>query len=439
MSGSAPPEALEVRPPGPFDAEIVPPGSKSVTNRVLPLAAIAHGASVIRGWLDAEDTALMTAAVRACGATVERSPGGELVVVGLAGPLRPAPGTRLEVGTAGTVARFLTALLAASEGQVTLDGSPRMRERPMADLVRALEVLGASFDFHGVPGALPFVLRGAGAVAPRGPLVLERPPSSQFVSALLLLGPLLAAPLELVLPGGTPARPYVDMTLQVLTRFGVEAGWSDPQRLRVEPGPATATDFLVEPDASGATYPMAAAAIFGGKVRIPGLGSASLQGDAAFVQVLERMGAIVSQTADTTVVSGAGWLRGAQLDLSQMPDTALTAAVVALWAVGPTRIHGVEVLRHHESDRIAAAAVELRKLGAVVEERPDGLSIEPPAGGPRRGVRVSTYRDHRMAMAFALAGHVTIEDPACVNKTYPGYFNELGRLGMVDGMPRSLG
>ncbi|KIG12632.1 5-Enolpyruvylshikimate-3-phosphate synthase [Enhygromyxa salina] len=427
------------RPPGPIRATLRPPGSKSLSNRALLLAAIARGTTRIEGCLDADDTVLMLACLDRLGITVRRT--GLEIADGLelGGDPRVGAATgepSLDVGTAGTVARFLTATLAGARepgwDAVIVDGSPRMRERPMNALLAALTELGARFEWRGTPGALPLrVLGGRGLSG--GRIVLERPASSQFVSALLIAGCSALGPVRIELREGTPARPYVDMTLAVIESFGGSAGWSeDGAALVVEPRALQACPrYVVEPDASAASYLLTLPLIWGGEVTIPELGSASLQGDAAFCRVLERFGANVEQAPDSTTVRGGAALRGQELDLTDMPDMTLTAAVLALFASGPTRIRGVEVLRHHESDRLAAGATELRKLGAEVVEHEDGLDIEPPANGPRRGVAIDTYLDHRMAMAFAMVGEVQIHDPRCVDKTFPRYFEVLAQLGFV--------
>lgn len=425
------------RPPAPITARLRPPGSKSLSNRALLLAALASGRSRVEGCLDAEDTQLMLACLAKLGVEVELC--GAALSEGLelegSATLGTAEGTpELFVGTAGTVARFLTAALAGvrapSWSAVAVDGTPRMRERPMSELLDALTQLGAGLIHEGQPGALPLrVLGGAGLRG--GELVMERPASSQFVSALAIAACLGDAPLDIVLRSGTPARPYVDMTLAVIEAFGGSARWvEDGVRLRVEPRELVACNYVVEPDASAASYLLALPAIWGGEVTIPDLGVDSLQGDASFHRVLERFGAEVEQTASYTRVRGGGALRGIELELGDMPDTTLTAAVVALFAEGPTKLRGVEVLRHHESDRLSAGATELRKLGARVVEHEDGLDIEPPAEGPTPGVRIGTYLDHRMAMAFAMVGEVEIDDPGCVAKTFPRYFEVLAGLGM---------
>jgi 3-phosphoshikimate 1-carboxyvinyltransferase len=433
------------RPPGPICATLQPPGSKSLSNRAILLAAMAKGRTRIEGCLDADDTRRMLDCLERLGLELRRT--GASLADGLeidGNPRldwvsRASHMPVLEVGTAGTVARFLTAALAAAASPsweaVVVDGSARMRERPMESLLDALIELGARVEFLGQVGALPVrVLAGPGLAG--GRIVLERPASSQFVSALLIAGCLARGPLSIELREGTPSRPYVDMTLALIEAFGGAAGWTiDGGELHVEPRALrSCARYVVEPDASAASYLLALPAIWGGGVTIPALGRASLQGDAGFARVLERFGAQVEQSEDRTTVRSTASLRGVELDLSDMPDVALTAAVVALFAEGPTRIDGVEILRHHESDRLAAGATELRKLGAEVVEREGGLEIFPPAGGPKPGVRIDTYLDHRMAMAFSLVGDVVIADPRCVDKTFPEYFEVLARLGMITGM-----
>jgi 3-phosphoshikimate 1-carboxyvinyltransferase len=437
MSGQ---ETVTVRrPPGPIHATLQPPGSKSISNRALLLAAMADGHTRIEGCLDADDTRRMIDALERLGFELHRFGPTLADGLGIDGDPRMGRGgrtQRIEVGTAGTVARFLTAVLAAAASpgweSIVVDGSARMRERPMEGLFEALIELGARLSFLGQVGALPVrVLAGPGLAG--GRIVLERPASSQFVSALLLAGCLARGPVTIELREGTPSRPYVDMTLAMIEAFGGAARWTiDGVELYVEPRTLRGcARYVVEPDASAASYLLALPAIWGGEVTIPALGRASLQGDAKFAEVLERFGAQVEPLEDRTTVRGASRLRGVDLDLSDMPDVALTAAVVALFAEGPTRIDGVEILRHHESDRLAAGATELRKLGGQVVEHEGGLEIVPPVGGPKPNVVIETYLDHRMAMAFSLVGDVVIADPRCVDKTFPEYFEVLTRLGMV--------
>lgn len=432
------PETVRLRrPAGPLHASLRAPGSKSLSNRALLLAALAEGCTRIENCLDADDTRLMIACLERLG-YVPRRLDGALLIDGNARLGLLGGDIELEVGTAGTVARFLTAALAAVAGprwtSVRVDGSARMRERPMEGLLEALEQLGGRFEWLGVTGALPLrVLAGGGLAG--GTIVLERPASSQFVSALLIAGCLGRKPLDIVLREGTPSRPYVDMTIAVIEAFGGVATWRvDGRELWVEPRPLRASArYVIEPDASAASYLLALPVIWGGAITVADLGADSLQGDAAFVHVLERFGAEVARSRDATSAGRAPGtrLRGIDVDLTDMPDVALTAAVVALFCEGPTSLRGVEILRHHESDRLHAAATELRKLGAEVIERADGLDITPPRGGPKPGVTVDTYLDHRMAMAFSLVGDVEIADPRCVDKTFPAFFEVLAGLGMV--------
>ncbi len=423
---------IRVRPPAtPVCATLSPPGSKSLTNRALILAALASGRSTLRGCLDSEDTQVMLRALERFGlAPVVNH---DHTVVSLSGnggapDALAEPALAIEVATAGTAARFLTAVLAAAPLVTRVDGSPRMRERPMEGLLAALREQGATIVNLGHDDLLPIEIHGARLRG--GEIRLQRPPSSQFISALILAAALADAPTRIVLEQGTPARPYVDMTLVALRDFGGDADWDGPDTITIRPSPLRARDYTVEPDASAASYLLALPAIFGGSVTVRALGRSSVQGDARFCEVLARMGAATRQDADSTTVTGTGSLHGAVLDLTDMPDMTLTAAVLALHARGRTEIHGVEVLRHHESDRLAAGACELRKLGAIVEELPGGLIIDPPAQVTQH-VAIDTYLDHRMAMAFSLAGHVEIRDPACVAKTFPRYFEVLAGLGMI--------
>lgn len=427
-----PSPSIRVRPPtGPVSATLSPPGSKSLTNRALILAALASGRSTLRGCLDSEDTRVMLTALGRFGLAPEVSDERRIVtLIGKGGPPDTlADDSRaIDVGTAGTAARFLTAVLAASPLRSRVDGSPRMRERPMEGLLAALREQGASIVCLGADELLPIEIHGSRLHG--GVFRLPRPPSSQFISALILAATLAEGPTRIVLEQGTPARPYVDMTLVTLRDFGGDADWDGSDAIVIRPAPLHARDYAIEPDASAASYLLALPAIFGGRVTVPALGRASVQGDARFCDVLARMGAAVEQDAHSTTVTGTGSLHGVVLDLTDMPDMTLTAAVLALHARGRTEIHGVEVLRHHESDRLAAGAHELRKLGAEVNELPGGLIIDPPAQ-VNHHVAIDTYLDHRMAMAFSLAGEVEIRDPACVAKTFPRYFEVLAGLGMI--------
>lgn len=420
-------QVIQLQPPADLDWTLPLPGSKSITNRALLFAAVARGTSSLSGWLDADDTRHMRACLSKLGVTVDEH-GDTLVVRGAGGRFSSDDAPELFVGTAGTVARFLLPALAGSNVAATMDGTPRMRERPMAMLLDGLRSMGAQVACLGEDGFLPVRLATTDGLR-GGEVRLTRPASSQFVSGLAVAATFAQGPVDIVLEQGTPARPYVDMTLRVLDSFGGCAGWNG-DTLHVEPSSLQGLTYAIEPDASAASYPLTLAAIHGGKATAQ-LGSASMQGDARFPDVLERLGARVLQTETRTVVEGTGALQGGAFDLTDMPDMTLTLAVAALHAKAPTHIRGVEILRHHESDRLAVAATELRKLGAEVDEHDDGLTIRPPSGGVRSGVEIDTYDDHRVAMAFAMVGHVGIRDPKCVGKTYPDYFNHLQQTGMV--------
>ena len=434
---------LQLKAPAALDAEVSPPGSKSLTNRALLLAALARGRTRLSGLLLADDTQSMRTCLERLGVSIRERDPTTLEVDGCGGTFAPPTGDGpLYAGSAGTVARFLAAVLAAQSAgtreAVELDASPQMRARPMGQLLDALREQGAEIRCLEAEGHLPIAI-GPNSPLRGGEVAFSRPASSQIVSAMLLAAGLSEEPMRVMLREGTPARPYVDMTIRLLVHFGGLARWESGTVIAVEPRELMARDYAVEPDASSASYFLGLAAIHGGEVAIRGLGFRSLQGDAAFCRVLERMGADVEQTETITRVRGNGRLRGIEVDMGEMPDMALTLAVAALFAEGSTAIRGVEVLRHHETDRLAAATRELRKLGATVEERVDGLLIEPPNAGLKLGVSIDTYDDHRVAMAFSMVGDVAIRDPGCVAKTFPDYFGELERLGMVATTPDRVG
>jgi 3-phosphoshikimate 1-carboxyvinyltransferase len=426
--------SVKLAPPSALDAEVCPPGSKSLTNRALLLAALARGETQLSGVLVADDTRNMRLCLERLGVSISEKDSTHLAVTGRAGAFgAPAGAEPLYAGAAGTVARFLTAVLASRPGEtkeaLEVDAAPQMRERPMGQLLDLLCEQGAALRCLGKEGHLPVAIEPTSSLR-GGEVCFSRPASSQLVSAMLLAASVAERPTRVILREGTPARPYVDMTIRVMEHFGGSAHWDGEDVIVVDPRPLVARDYAIEPDASSASYFFGLAAIHGGTVQIPGLGSASLQGDARFCQILSRMGAAVEQTETLTRVTGGSRLQGIDVDLSPMPDMTLTLAVAAVFAEGPTTIAGVEVLRHHETDRLAAAARELQKLGAAVEERPDGLMIVPPGRGPKTGVAIDTYDDHRMAMAFSMVGDVVIRNPACVAKTFPGYFEALAGLGM---------
>jgi len=422
------PERITVRPRGPLDATVRVPGSRSLTNRALLAAALAEGESTLSGALESEDTEAMRDCLDALGVAIE-SCGNVFRVVGRGGRLA-APTRTLDVRYSGTTARFITAAATLAAGPSRIDGEPRMRERPIADLVHALVQLGAAVTIEGQHGCPPLVVAGGGL--PGGAAVIDGSRSSQFVSGVLLAAPCADHDVTLKLDGGVlVSRPYVEMTLAVMRAFGAEAAWHGEDALHVSTRPYRARAYPVEPDASSAAYPFAAAAIAGGRVRVEGLPAGSAQADLHFLDALEAMGCRVRREPTGCEVHGPETLRGVDLDANHFPDAAMALAVVALFADGPTRIRNVGNLRIKESDRLAALETELRKLGAGARASADALVVEP-APGVYRGVALDTYEDHRMAMALALAGlripGVEILDPGCVRKTWPDYFEALERL-----------
>jgi 3-phosphoshikimate 1-carboxyvinyltransferase len=419
-----------IAPRGLLDADVRVPGSKSISNRVLLLAGLAEGTSELTGVLESDDTLVMARALRALGAEVSGA-GAELSVVGTGGRPR-VPEATLDIHASGTAARFLTAALALVPGECVLDGVPRIRQRPIGELVDALRALGVDVVAQSPGGCPPVRARGGAPFG--GEIEIDASRSSQYVSALLQIGPYATRPLTLRLRDGVLAsRPYVDVTLQVMREFGANAGWRDAATLEVEPGrPYRGRALHVEPDASTAAYFFAAAAIAGGRVRVQGLPGDSAQADMGMLAILERMGCEVSRGADGVEVRGRGGpLEPVEVDMNAMPDAVLALAVTALFARGTSTIHNVAHLRIKESDRLAALGSELQKLGAEVVVGADSLRITPPAA--LHGAEIATHDDHRMAMAFALAGlrvpGVHILEPGCVSKSWPQYFDAFDALG----------
>lgn len=409
---------------GGFDVELDLPGSKSITNRYLLLAALASGTTTLRRVLVADDVDAMLDCVRALGAEVVMSADATVAsVVGTAGNL--AVSGSVNARQSGTTARFIAPVLALSAGPWELDGAAQLRARPMADLFIALERLGAHVVASGAEMSLPVLIKGP--IASRRASVAGSV-SSQFLSGLLLAAPLVDEGLEIEVDGALVSRPYVDMTVAAMRRFGASVIDNDTRFVVAGTG-YRAQDLDIEPDASSASYFFGAAAALGGTVRVSGLGRSSLQGDLGFVDVLESMGATVSRGEDFTEVSGHGELRGVDVDLSGLSDTVPTLAVVAALANGPTRITGVGFIRNKESDRIGGVVNELRRCGVDATEESDGLVIRP---GGAHGAVIRTYDDHRMAMAFSILGlavdGVVIEDPSCVDKTFPSFFEVLDEL-----------
>jgi len=421
-------EVLELKAAAGARGHVRLPGSKSISNRVLLLAALAAGETTVRGLLDAEDTRVMREALERLGVPItERA---EALTVKGAGGVFQEKKADLFLGNAGTALRPLTAALALAEGEYFVCGVPRMHERPIGDLVEALRAIGARIDYRGKPGFPPLAIHPA-KVRVAGPVPLKGDVSSQFLSALLMALPLTGADAIIEVRGELISRPYVEITLNVMRRFGIAVARDGESRFRIPGARYTSPGTVyVEGDASSASYFLAAGALGGGPVRVDGVGRESIQGDVRFVEVLEAMGARVRMGEGWIECAGRGKLAPFDLDLNHIPDAAMTAAVLALFASGPSRLRNIASWRVKETDRIAAMATELRKLGAEVEEGSDNLHITPGALKP--GVGIDTYDDHRMAMSFALVAlggvAVRINNPQCVAKTFPDYFAVLASI-----------
>ncbi len=409
------------------------PGSKSISNRALLLAALASGEKCLRDLLDAEDTRVMQDALRTLGIGVRRE-GGALIVTGAGGAF-PVKAADLYLGNAGTAFRLLTAALALCGGDYRLSGSARMHERPIGDLVDALRGLGAAIDYLGKAGYPPLHIKPA-PNNPNATVSVRGDVSSQYLSALLMALPLTGRRMTIAVEGELISKPYVEITLNMMRRFGVEVareGWA-AFTIPADAAYRSPGELWVEGDASSASYFLAAGAIGGGPVRVEGVGAKSIQGDVRFAEALEQMGARIAMGENWIEASAPGGnnkkLRAIDADFNHIPDAAMTIAVAALFADGPCTLRNIGSWRVKETDRIAAMATELRKLGARVEEGKDWLRVTPPA--VLRPATIDTYDDHRMAMCFSLAalGGVTvrINDPQCVNKTFPEYFEVLSRI-----------
>jgi 3-phosphoshikimate 1-carboxyvinyltransferase len=415
----------------PVDAAVEIVGSKSYTNRALVIAALARGDSELTGALFSDDTRFMAESLRALGVRVEADePAHVLRVGGVAGRVT-AVTARCFVGNAGTAARFLPVVMALGGGVYEIDGVARMRERPIAPLVGALTRLGVQVDALDKPDCFP--LRVHGGSLRGGRVSIEGNVSSQYVSGLMMGGPAMPLGLEIDIEGELVSRPYVEMTAQAMRDFGARIDRDGERRFVIHAEPFYAgRRYRIEPDASAASYFFGAAAITGGRVRVEGLGTRSLQGDRGLVHILARMGCEVSEGEDFTEVRGprnGQGLRGIQVDMADLSDVAQTLAVVAPFASSPTRVTGIGFIRRKETDRLAAVVRELTRLGIGAEEERDGFVVHP--GRPQPGA-VDTYDDHRMAMSFSLLGLVhpgiAIRNPGCVSKTFPNFFEKLDEL-----------
>lgn len=405
------------------------PGSKSITNRALICAAMAEGPSVLHGALESEDTIVMVDAWRQLGVSIDWDRDAAVISVRGCGGQPSSPHGKLFIANSGTSIRFLTAALAATSGEYTLDGVPRMRERPIGDLIQGLKDWGADVasDNRERPDCPPVHLRASGLAG--GVAKVRGDVSSQFLSGMMMAAPYCREPVRLEVEGELVSKPYVAMTARVMESFGVRVlevaentfEIAAPQRYR-------GIDYAIEPDASAASYFLAAAAITGGCVRVDGLSMDALQGDVDFATVLKRMGCTLRTGGDYIEIEGRA-SQGIDVDMNSISDTVQTLAAVALFADSPTRVRGVAHNRHKETDRIGDLAKELRRMGATVDEYEDGLTIHPQELKP---AMLETYRDHRMAMSFSLIAMrvpgTGILDPRCTEKTYPGFFEDFGRL-----------
>ena len=414
----------------PVDADVEVVGSKSYTNRALVIAALARGESLLTGALFSDDTRFMADALRSMGASVEADEDANTIAVrGVNGHV-PAKSARCFVGNAGTAARFLPVVMALGRGVYDLDGVPRMRERPISPLLDALTSLGVRIECLEQAGCLP--LRITGGAIRGGHVTIPGHISSQYISGLMMGAPYMPEGLTIDIEGDLVSRPYLEMTAQAMRDFGAQVAREGERRfvMSAQKGYEGRT-YRIEPDASAASYFFAAAAITGGRVRVKGLGTRSLQGDRALVHILARMGCRVVEGEDFTELFGPpdGKLAGVEVDMADLSDVAQTLAVIAPFASSPTRVTGIGFIRRKETDRIGAVVRELNQLGVRAEEEADGFIVYP--GEPKPG-EVATYEDHRMAMSFAVLGlkrhGIVIQDPDCVSKTFPSYFEVLETL-----------
>ena len=423
------PDALVIPPKPNVDKTLNVPGSKSLTNRALVVAALADGTSTLKGSLIAEDSDVMLAALKALGFGVQTD-GTTFTIEGKGGRV-PAAKAELDLRLSGTSIRFLTAMVALGQGHYRLDGNERMRERPITDLLTALGALGVNAKSQLDTGCPPVIVDAAGLKGGSTSIAGDR--SSQYLSALLMTAPYARDAVTIKVTGELQSKPFIDMTLKLMSDFGVSVKREGYERFSVDQAVYKPRDYLVEGDAMAAGYLWGAAAITGGRVKVDNVGSTSVQGDKRLADVLAEMGCSVTWSETSCEVIGPkdGLLKGGTFNLNDMPDQAQTLAVLALFADSPVRINDVWNMRIKETDRLAALHTELKKFGVMVEEGRDFIVVHPLAVEPQ-AVQVDTYGDHRMAMAFALAGlrlpGVTINDPSCVSKTFPEFFEVLASL-----------
>ncbi|MEY3045063.1 MAG: hypothetical protein RL242_1905 [Pseudomonadota bacterium] len=424
-------EQLRLDPIRRISGSITLPGSKSLSNRVLLLAMLSEGETFIENLLDSDDVRRMIDALAKLKISYEEDrPGKKIRVKGEGGRI-PVDKAELFLGNAGTAIRPLTSALTLGHGRFVLDGIERMRERPIQDLLDGLNQLGAQVRSIDNTGCPPVEIIANGL--PGGVTKLSGAISSQYLSAILLASPYAQTPVEIRIKDHLVSIPYVEMTIRLMNRFGVNVDVSEDFKsfhINAPQSYKSPKTYFVEGDASSASYFLAGAAITGGTVTVIGCGTDSLQGDAQFAKIMEMMGAEVQWEANQITVRGSGNLKGIDVDMNEMPDAAMTLAVAALFAKGTTAIRNIYNWRLKETERLKAVSSELKKLGATVEEGEDYIIIEPPE--KLLPAKIATYDDHRMAMAFSLAAcgevPITILDPSCVSKTFPDYFDQLSKL-----------
>ena len=427
--------------PHPLNATVRVPGSKSLTNRALLIASLANGTTHLTNALFSDDSRYFAKALQTLGFDVQLDEANySMVVTGMGGKI-PAKKAELFIGNAGTAARFLSAFLTLGNGEYILDGEPRMRERPIGDLVEALEQLGC--DIQSMQNAASRGKMQNGQICPPikinasglkgGKTKIAGDISSQFLSALLMTAPYAQSPIEVELTTDLNSKPYVDMTIAIMKDFGVEVERNKYSRFTIHPSSfSPLSSYSIESDASAASYFFAAPAICGGTVKVENISRKSVQGDIDFLDVLQKMGCVIEEGDNSITVhrpQGSS-IVGLDVDMRDIPDTAQTLAAIAPFASSPTRIRGIASARVKETDRVSATCTELKRLGVEVEEHEDGMTIHPCK--TFQPANIQTYNDHRMAMAFSLIGlrfdGVTIENPSCVSKTFPNFFEVLEKL-----------
>jgi 3-phosphoshikimate 1-carboxyvinyltransferase len=420
--------SLEIKPIlHPLNASVRVPGSKSLTNRALLIAALANGTTHLTNALFSDDSRYFAQALQTLGFDLRLDEEKfEMTVTGLGGKI-PSKKAELFIGNAGTAARFLSAFLTLGNGEYILDGEPRMRERPIKDLIDSLNQLGVEVEATNHCPPVEIFAKGL----PGGSTKIAGDISSQFLSGLLMVAPYAQSKIEIALSTELNSKPYVDMTVAIMREFGVEIERDGYERFTIHPASySPLTMYSIESDASAASYFFAAPAICGGTVTVENISRKSLQGDIGFLDVLQTMGCTVEEAASSITVHSRSSMVGIDIDMSDIPDTAQTLAAVAPFADSPTTIRGIASARVKETDRVHATCVELDRLGVRVEEHEDGMTIHPCQ--TFKPASIQTYNDHRMAMAFSLIGlrfdGVTIENPGCVSKTFPNYFEVLDSL-----------